>query len=440
MKLKVLFLLLCISICSLFIPKIYAQNWTPLEIGNKWQFFNQTYYYSTPWPSLTNVEVKYDTIINGKVYYWKKSVRQGLSTYVDSILQRYDSGNKILYAYNLTGDSEYVYMDFNLEAGDTIEIPQSIGFLRIVITGTDNLFGNIIQYKGYKTYEWYPYNSYNTSRYTNDFGIFYEYGYYEVPGFGPYDADSHLIQSIVYINGAFQNHSHQGYPIINFEPVTSIPDSSFQLSFLVDHFYSRRYLPYGGNDSLLFNYIDSVLIENYYSNGTTTINNQPIFIMNVPNEKEYTLDTVLNLNLLTNGYNFYYRIKAIDRGIIPHTTFSPLTGYYEVFYDTTTRVDDLDNQPINFNLSQNYPNPFNPTTKIKYTIPSFTRIELKVFDMLGREVAALVNEGKPAGEYETEFNGASLPSGIYFYQLKALDPESSSGQGFIETKKMVLLR
>jgi len=93
-----------------------------------------------------------------------------------------------------------------------------------------------------------------------------------------------------------------------------------------------------------------------------------------------------------------------------------------------------------FSLEQNYPNPFNPVTKINYSIPSITlrqaqsdiRVTLKVYDILGREVATLVNEEKPAGEYEVELNAAGLPSGIYFYQLQA-------GQ-FLETKKMVLMK
>ena len=90
-----------------------------------------------------------------------------------------------------------------------------------------------------------------------------------------------------------------------------------------------------------------------------------------------------------------------------------------------------------FSLSQNYPNPFNPVTKIKYSIPQNVRrktgnVSLKIYDVLGREVATLVNEEKPAGEYEVEFNGTALPSGIYFYQLRAGD--------FVETKKMVLIK
>jgi photosystem II stability/assembly factor-like uncharacterized protein len=85
-----------------------------------------------------------------------------------------------------------------------------------------------------------------------------------------------------------------------------------------------------------------------------------------------------------------------------------------------------------FSLSQNYPNPFNPTTSLQYAIGSRQFVTLKVYDILGREIAILVNEEKPAGEYEAEFNAANLPSGIYFYQLKA-------GQ-YSETKKMILLK
>ncbi len=88
--------------------------------------------------------------------------------------------------------------------------------------------------------------------------------------------------------------------------------------------------------------------------------------------------------------------------------------------------------PSKFSLEQNYPNPFNPSTKIKYQIPELSFVTLKVYNVLGSEVAALVNEEKPAGSYVLEFNGTSFPSGIYFYQLKA--------GSLVETKKMVLLQ
>ena len=88
--------------------------------------------------------------------------------------------------------------------------------------------------------------------------------------------------------------------------------------------------------------------------------------------------------------------------------------------------------PDGYKLSQNYPNPFNPSTKIKYSIPHLTQVKIKVFDILGNEIETLVNSEKPAGTYELNWNAANLPSGIYFYQLRAGD--------FINTKKMILLK
>ena len=94
--------------------------------------------------------------------------------------------------------------------------------------------------------------------------------------------------------------------------------------------------------------------------------------------------------------------------------------------------DEFEITPNQFSLSQNYPNPFNPTTTIKFTILDLRFTILKVYDVLGNEIATLINEEKPAGSYEVEFDAFSLSSGIYFYRLK-------SGS-YIETKKMIVLK
>jgi hypothetical protein len=109
-------------------------------------------------------------------------------------------------------------------------------------------------------------------------------------------------------------------------------------------------------------------------------------------------------------------------------------------YPIILSTDNQDDKLNNFSLEQNYPNPFNPTTKIKYTIPNVIASEtkqshlvtIKVYDILGNEIATLVNEEKPAGEYEVEFDGSGLPSGIYFYRLQAAS--------FVKTHKMILLK
>ncbi|MBK7631989.1 MAG: SBBP repeat-containing protein [Ignavibacteriales bacterium] len=88
--------------------------------------------------------------------------------------------------------------------------------------------------------------------------------------------------------------------------------------------------------------------------------------------------------------------------------------------------------PEKYSLHQNYPNPFNPSTVIKYQLPISSQVIIKVYDVLGKEVATLVNEEKPAGRYQVNWNASNLSSGIYFYKIQ-------SGS-FVETKKMILLK
>jgi flagellar hook assembly protein FlgD len=80
----------------------------------------------------------------------------------------------------------------------------------------------------------------------------------------------------------------------------------------------------------------------------------------------------------------------------------------------------------------NYPNPFNPTTTISYTLPEEGRVQIKVYDILGREVETLVNEIRTAGTHKVEFNASHLPSGVYLYKIE-------TSQGML-TKKMLLLK
>jgi hypothetical protein len=87
---------------------------------------------------------------------------------------------------------------------------------------------------------------------------------------------------------------------------------------------------------------------------------------------------------------------------------------------------------LDYSLHQNNPNPFNPSTTINWELPEGNNVTLKIFNALGEEVTTLVNEFKPVGKYKTEFNAATLPSGVYFYQLNAGE--------FISTKKMLLLK
>ncbi|MFZ1517221.1 MAG: T9SS type A sorting domain-containing protein [Ignavibacteriaceae bacterium] len=118
-----------------------------------------------------------------------------------------------------------------------------------------------------------------------------------------------------------------------------------------------------------------------------------------------------------NAGKYSYRLKQIDND-----------GQFE--YSKTIEVDV--NGVKKYELTQNYPNPFNPTTSIQYAISSKQFVTLKVYNLLGREVATLVNENKEAGSYEINFNASKLPSGVYLYKLQAGE--------FIQTKKMTLVK
>ena len=152
-------------------------------------------------------------------------------------------------------------------------------------------------------------------------------------------------------------------------------------------------------------------------------------VMNI--EKTFFIQTEVMSPARLAEYGFNYDDSRIASDHLPKVT--------DVTFNSAVTHVQNNNVLQSFKLYQNYPNPFNPTTTIKYAIPvvdanfaSTTLVSLKLFDVLGRQVATLVNEVKPAGEYEVEFNASNLPSGIYFYKFQA--------GSFTSTKKMILLK
>jgi hypothetical protein len=127
---------------------------------------------------------------------------------------------------------------------------------------------------------------------------------------------------------------------------------------------------------------------------------------------------------------------ATDRNIIGVNGYTMLEQYLnglvgsDVF--TTTEVSQNNSVPVQFTLEQNYPNPFNPTTAISYQLSTNSFVTLKVYDLLGREVATLVNGQREAGSYQTTFDASHLSSGVYLYQLRAGD--------YVQTRKMALMK
>lgn len=139
-------------------------------------------------------------------------------------------------------------------------------------------------------------------------------------------------------------------------------------------------------------------------------------------------DTTYHWSEAILGQTYWWKVKASDRFEL--TTWSNQTWS---FYIMSAATDIITSKiPGEYRLYSNYPNPFNPTTLIQYALPKASTVNLRVFDVLGKEIATLVDDIQPAGNHSITFDGSRLPSGIYFTRLQAGE--------FVTTKKMVLLK
>lgn len=150
----------------------------------------------------------------------------------------------------------------------------------------------------------------------------------------------------------------------------------------------------------------------------------------------YTItDTVglnYNLAIYVNAQDsIYFIVNRNANNSYDQTDWNPTITYQYLTPKALTRIKDIQ-VPQRFFLSQNYPNPFNPSTEIKYSIPQSSVVVLKIYNMLGQEVATLVNQEQKSGNYIVDFNASNLASGVYMFRIQA--------EGFTLTKKMILLK
>ncbi len=396
-----------------------ADTYFPLEIGNTWQYHS----YCTRNNPMYYVD-RDTTILNHKYYYLK-------GYYNDWV--RYDTTeNKLFVRYN---DSDYVAMDFGLNNGSYFYLlllnSHEIRLAQIIEPYQLSIFDSTYHSRGYfwrltSGTAWIADEvsfSENLGETLSNYGS-------GGPG-GTFFCDRKLIRAVLYDSTGIRYLSDKVKPLIYFDAqlVTDTLDINWQ--FVVDHEYSY-YSSY-----INVNFIDTVYMVSYYSNGVDFIDNDTLGAINQPQSYNYTLSFSLDSALIKNDYNLYYKIVAVDAGVVQETSVKPDSGFFELIYDTSlVSVDEMDNSIDNYALYQNYPNPFNPTTIIKYQLPEISYVTLKVYDVLGNEISVLVNEEKPAGSYDIKFNADDLSSGIYFYQLTAKE----KGGNYIETRKMILLR
>jgi hypothetical protein len=163
-----------------------------------------------------------------------------------------------------------------------------------------------------------------------------------------------------------------------------------------------------------------------YPNSTVTPYSKAINVA-VPKGAKFSLRIYPYWVLSSAGSNSKYSV--LDTVVIAGTTA------------LATAVERTQNGvPDRFELQQNYPNPFNPTTAISYQLSATSYVTLKVFDVLGREIATLVDGQLHAGSYQATFDASRLSSGVYLYQLRAGDASTGSAQSFVQTRKMALMK
>ena len=258
------------------------------------------------------------------------------------------------------------------------------------------------------------------------------------------------------IQAAFENNDMHKAMLLSADLGHYIADSHMPLHI------TRNYNGQYTNQTGVHSRYESTLIGNFQSqiiydgDSLQYVENLSDFVFNMIYENYQYVDSVLYADSVAEAYagnhnsttyynKFWELAKNFTIGLFKSASYRIACVIYTEWINaggsTTIISDDESDLLSDFNLSQNYPNPFNPSTKIKFTISQSPLIggggrgglvTLKVYDVLGNELTTLVNQEKPAGEYEVEFNSINLPSGVYFYQLKA--------GSLVETKKMILMK
>lgn len=365
-----------------------------------------------PNPFVRHIHVLDDSVVAGKIYY----------KYKISGLLRYDRPLGKLFA--LVGTTEKLVADFNIaKPGSRLQTGYDIlGFAYdwnyTVSLDTITVFG-----KPYTTqiYDLDTFVGSWVSRYfefVKGLGPVYLYESVCCHGGSSYTRHSIRQAKIYDETGVSLYFNPSDKPVISFIPPPAIIDTNIlRKAIKTGHPFNKWH----GSPSWpgFFNFIDSAIIQGYYSKRTDSIP--------APNKRlvynDYSdtsmIDYRLNDSLMLLGYQFNYRFIAIDKGIIPQSDTLPKNGYFSVKYPPAG-IDELPPIELGYDLAQNYPNPFTGSegsTEIRYTLRHAGHVKGVVYDLLGSEVAVLLDGEMPKGEHTVKFDGKGLSPGVYFFRL-----------------------
>ena len=425
MKIIIVISMLLVSLDQSYSKQIDSlSNYYPLNKENRWLYLQDTYYlsYGTQIYSILEKSHMRDTIINNEHYFMDHSK-----------WLRYDANqNKIL---ALVGNEDKVFMDFNLNVGEEfiqVSSPFAPGdIIATVISKKYILLNDTLDLKGFRVNN--TYMGIDEILYGDNIGEAYLYGSDGIMGHR--SENTYLIEAVIQINDSTIIYDDKNPPKIIFTLADSIINNNLILRFQVEHEYSVIHL--GENPTQRQrHFIDSVLVIYHYEKDSIIQSEKQLLCTLENKDTDFYIGNVkLDQQMINEGYELNYKLLAKDKGLFPEYDVEPDSGFFKLKLATAIKEESI---AFAFYLFQNYPNPFNQSTKISWQSPVGSWQVLKVFDVLGNEIATLVNEYKPTGNYEVEFNaletrhGMSLPSGVCFYQLKAGD--------YIQTKKMILLR
>ena len=289
-------------------------------------------------------------------------------------------------------------------------------------------------------YEAYGYGLYKITTSESDAHFYIDYRDYRI-GCSPYGNIGHAIDLWIKYNATTNtfSYSNQGlvlpfYTISNSQLISfyQLKNAGVQQTSKFPDYWSNCLVlipsQTGNHPKLVWGpYPESVDVANYRVYRKTS---NGIFNLIHTTQNENVFDYIDEEYCISNGIgqSLSYYVKAVfSNEQISNPTNTVFTQAVSV-----EKQNAVISKPSDFSLSSNFPNPFNPSTKISYSIKEEGLVTLKVYDVLGKEIATLVNENKPEGIYEAEFNASSLPSGMYIYKIQA-------GQ-FSDVKKMLLTK
>jgi len=244
----------------------------------------------------------------------------------------------------------------------------------------------------------------------------------------------HMLRGIVgdstffHIMRAYSDAPNLKYGVATTEDFQAVAESVYGQDlnyFFQEWIYGEKYPQYtiGWNKTLVGGDIYQINLNIYQ----VVRPNPSYFTMPVQIRFNTSLgDTTITLFNNAQTQNFQFQIVGNPQSIV----FDPGNWILKDLQGVT-EVKDL-NIPLQYSLSQNYPNPFNPSTTIEYSIPKSGNVTLKIFNVLGKELATLVNGQNEAGKHIVNFDASDLNSGVYFYKIEA--------GSFVDTKKMILLK